>query len=211
MKIRVLLAFLLVPLVAGCAPKLDEATVQAARDNLKPNVAAFGDMNFSPISYPATVPTEVTGTDPIFDFGNGNISYFKAFELPDPGGAYALRVDSAQFVVGCYPCRHAYFVPSIMLLDENRNPLPATIHGPVYWGGRVTRHVWVDIAPDMKARYAIVYTTQEALAHGTTMKGSGGVMPAGGIFIYVPAPTHRFQGSPIGPVTIVTTATGDPR
>lgn len=211
MTSRVLFLLLLLPLLASCAQKVDESVMQQARENLSPTVSNFSQVHFTPLANPSSLPASVTASDPVYDFGKGNVSYFTAFELPKTDDRYALRVKVEQVALGCYPCRGAYFMASILLLDEDKKPLPAKTQGPVYYGPNVTRYTWVDIPPDGSAKYAVIYTTQSALTHGDEDKGSGMVMPAGGMFVYIPAQTHHFDGVPIGSLTVETLPKGDPR
>lgn len=213
MKIRMVVALaLLLPLVAGCLETIDEGVMQSAREGMKPNVSGFDQVRFQTVSYPSTTPMRVSSSDPVFDFGGGNASYFKALELPVSSTPYAMRIMSPRFDWD-YPGSHhtGYFIPTIMLLDADRKPLPGpvTIHGPVYRSIDF-RHVWTEIKPDMGARYALIYTTQAALTGGEEVKDGWSVASVGVIFIPVPGPTYDFDAAPIGPIEVTLAARGEP-
>lgn len=203
-------AFLLVllPLIAGCAPRLDMATAQASYSALKPTVASYDAMNFTPLSYPSVMPSSVTVADPAFDFGKDGTSYFKAYELPQRDAPYQVAVSMGKFAYGCMPCSTGLFVARVTLLDAAKKPVAVEMKGPVYYDATSTRwrQDWFDVTPAMNARYLIIHTTRDDIARGDDEDRSRGasVAPVGGLFIPIPGgqTVVHADGSPIGPISV---------
>ncbi len=201
--------FLLVLLpLAACAPRLDMATAKTSYSGLKPTVASYEAMSFAPLSYPSTTASSVTVQDPAYDFGKGDTSYYKAYELPKHDTPYQIAVSSGEFAFGCMPCSIGVFVARVALLDDAKRPIAIEMKGPFYYDAGSTRwrQNWFDVTPVMKARYVIVHTTRDDIARGDDEDRSrgAGVAPVGGLFIPIPAGSRiiHSDGSPIGPINV---------
>ncbi len=210
-------AFLLVllPLLAACDHTTDMAEVEAMQTQMTPTVASYEAMSFTKLSYPASEPVSVTAETPVFDFGGDGRSHVVALEIPQRSDVITIdiRTDSA------FPCRNCAmrtFFPKVVLLDADKKPLASPmLQGPFYTygenGAYLFRHVWLDVAPAMRAHYAVIYTTRSLIAAGEeAVYGGPGVAMAGPLFIPIGGQRAAVKGSPTGKILIVLRTPGPP-
>lgn len=213
MTFRTLFLLLLLPLVASCGTdgRMDMADADEAGSDLRPMVMSFTEMKFTRLDFPGTYTADVTVADSTFDFGNGDVSYFKAFELPVREEAYVFQTIAPWYHYDCFPCSAGMFYASILVLDAEKNPLAnVPMIGPVLLH-RSSAPIWrrslaVRVEPDSGARYAVVYTTRAGAA-GTQRVPIGGsdkpgVAYAGGVFFPVPAAKLDLDGKAVGVLSV---------
>ena len=133
----------------------------------------------------------ITSNRGSYDFPTGK-SYFRAFALPEYSAPYSIHLRSLT-MVGSIPGRFRIFAPGAMLLDSQFNvlqtmepnfmhatrasimpPRTASLEGNISISGN-----------NAKAKYLVIYTTDQLLSHplSTTIPGAfivpGGALPSG--------------------------------
>tara|TARA_R110000868_G_scaffold139488_4_gene354369 strand:+ start:2820 stop:3479 length:660 start_codon:yes stop_codon:yes gene_type:complete len=201
---------LLLPLCAACATAAEKedfvTPLIEAQKSLKPTVESYEAMNFALLSNPSSTELDIKAGDPTFDFGENGVSYFRAIELPVTETSYQFTVSNVNILYGCYPCHRGNFLAEIQFLDASKKPINETDRQR-YWGtidNQYTRFITASVRPTMKARYAVIHTTQKALmdGEGGSMNTGSGVAPVGSLFIPVPAPHVDTNGVPVGRIKI---------
>lgn len=227
MKIRGVLLLVLPLLLASCAKQVDLPAVKANYAAVKANYAAakptltnLADASFAPLAFPSKTDVEIGEQTPAFDFGAEGISHFSAFELPKTDAPYTVSVASIARNYDCPPCRRAFFYQKIMVLDAAKKPIARKlVRGPIYGKTNIfsddlnTRELWINVTPDMGARYIIVYTTRELIQNGDQhMETVGeGVVPLGteGYLVLEGQPENLHNaGMPVGSLTVKVKETG---
>jgi hypothetical protein len=214
-------AFLLVllMLLAACAQQVDLPAVKATYAAAKPTVAKLADADFAPLAFPSKTEFDIDAASPAFDFGAEGVSYFRAFELPPSDRPYTVVVASAARDYDCLPCRRAYFYQKVMVLDAAKKPLAGKlVRGPVYKKSSLLadrldrREVWLNLTPDMGARYIVIYTTRALIAQGddhTERVGDGVVTNGNVALIFEGKPeTLHMAGMPVGSLSVEVKETG---
>ncbi|MBO6633747.1 hypothetical protein [Parvibaculum sp.] len=209
MTLRALFLLLLLPLVASCGTggRKDMNAADEAARNIRPTVMSFSDMTFTPLALPGHYTADVTAADPVFDFGSGNISYFKAFELPVHHETYIFETISDWYHYDCYPCSTGFFYAHIQFLDADKQPVaPPTMIGPEILDKPeepIRRHLSAVVSPESDVRYAVVYTTTADANKDEWFKYGGPTMAAGGgFFITVPYQLIELHGTPVGVMNV---------
>lgn len=224
MKIRGVLLLVSAMLLAACAKQVDLPAVQATYAAAKPTVATLADANFTPLAFPSKTDIEIDASSPAFDFGAEGISYFKAFELPKSDRPYTIAIASEARNYDCPPCRRAFFYQKIMVLDAAKKPLARkVVRGPIYGKTNIlsdelnTRELWVNVTPDMGARYVVVYTTRDLIQNGdehieTVGAGILPLMTPQGPAGYIEVEGHpenlHTAGMPVGSLSVEVKETG---
>ncbi|MBX3445177.1 MAG: hypothetical protein KF765_00370 [Parvibaculaceae bacterium] len=208
MKARVLLILLTMPLASACIKGVDMTPAKIARQNMSATVASFEEMDFKTVSFPSVTPEMLSVGDPVFDFREDGMSYFRAYVLPASQSPYILEVTSDRVQYNCAPCTLGIVRPDVLLLDADKKPLKNIQWPEPYINssvGKTRRYMTSTITPEMGARYAVVYTASRYIGHeevGWDQAGYRGLAPADSIPIPL-RPRYWATGTPVGPMSFV--------
>ncbi|MDO6684640.1 MULTISPECIES: MalM family protein [unclassified Agarivorans] len=121
------------------------------------------------VTAPGKLDFTITASDPVFSFSSGR-SFVKAFELPNAVGAINIDVSA--------PIVNSVFVPSILVLDEEHQPLQLFDSNTIKYDSSsivtVDRYYGNILLPShygnqQKAKYLLVFTTTEAMQQQTKL------------------------------------------
>jgi hypothetical protein len=207
---RLCISALLLLLCAACGHFVDEKASLTAYRNAEPRCAAFADLPFEKLAYPADLDM-IDEKSPLFDFPGSGRSYFKAFELPSVGGPYRLVVRS--YIVTSGFLNQLTFYPLVTFLDADRRPIGTTSDREIRFLGSTMldepmENARVQIAtlvpPEVPVRYIVVHTSRNLIELGDAGTDPVLVAASAPIFIPMPAPSGgvRTAGSPVGHLKI---------
>ncbi len=197
---------------AGCAGQQIDLTAAMAQYRAaqacchSPVEIRFGQLSSQP---GATVV--IDGRSPAYNFTGASLSYFAAFELPRPGAATSLRVQSRFFRDAAGANIPDVFVPAIVLLDQQKNPIHVT-DGRIGMSvseamtspdGTTYVETGLDLGQFPAARYFIVFTRPELFGDPLMVQVMvhGSVIAAGRTMIQAPPVTYAdpVRASPVAP------------
>jgi hypothetical protein len=198
---------------AGCAaPQQFEITAAMAQYRAAQTCCHnLAEVRFGQLSSEPGTTTTIDGHSPAYNFAGSNLSYFGAFELPSPGAAKTLLIRSRLIQDAASPNVPDVFVPSVMLLDQQKNPIHVTdgqIGMSVSEGmapGDGTRYVetGLDVGQFPTARYFIVFTRPELFGDLLMIQVMvrGSVIAAGRTMVQAPPVTYSdpARASPMAP------------
>lgn len=217
MTIRTLLLLVLLPLVGGCIKGEDLQPALAARQTLAPTVRSFEDMEFKAVPELTNNYGTFAVGDPVFDFGEDGLSYFRAFALPVSKKPYILEATSDRVQYNCAPCTLGIVRPDVLLLDAEKKPLPKIEWPEPYIdisAGKTRRYMTATITPEMGARYAVLYAPRKYIGQeevGWVQMGHANFASADTILPIPLRPRYWATGTPIGPMGFVLRDVGSER
>ncbi|WP_221074771.1 MalM family protein [Agarivorans aestuarii] len=126
-------------------------------------------LDYQLVTAPGKLDFTITDSDPVFKFSSGR-SFVKAFELPNAQGVTNIDVSA--------PIVNSVFVPSILVLDEDHQPLQLFDDNTINYDPSsivtVDRYYGNILLPSrygdqQKAKYLLVFTTAEAMQQQTKL------------------------------------------
>lgn len=185
--------------------------VPAARERLTAALSCCSELAAAPVR-PLPDPKKrvmLDETAPAFEFLDGGKSYFHTYELPTETRPYRVTVSS---FTASWKGKVAAFLPVVMLLDAQRQPLEVSSPGEIVylrasgWSDPPSFRVERTIPLNSPARYLVVKTTTGLMEEGRWAHVStpGTMMSAGKVFVPLPGLEGdlNFIGSPVGSLKI---------
>ena len=171
---------------------------------------SLAEVRFGQLSSEPGVTVTIDDRSQAYNFAGTGLSFFSAFELPNPGAATTLRVQSRFFQDAARPQLPVMFVPTIMLLDQQKNPIHVTdgqigrsVSEAMTSGGTTYIETSLDLGPFPTARYFIVLTRPELFGDPLMIQVmvGGSVIAAGRTMLQAPPVTYSdpVLASPIAP------------
>lgn len=204
---------MLVPLCStGCAAQQFEITAAIAQYRAAETCChSLAEIRFGQLSSAPDTAVIIDSRSQAYNFAGMSLSYFGAFELPRPAAAMTLRIQSQFIQDAASPNLRDIFVPVIMLLDQQKNPIHVTdgqigmsvSEAMISAAGTPYVETRLDLRQFPAARYFIVFTRPELLGDllmvEVTLPGS--VIAAGRAMVQAPPVTYSdpVRASPIAP------------
>jgi hypothetical protein len=195
----------------GCAAPQFEITAAIAQYRAAETCChSLAEVRFGQLSSAPDIPVIIDSQSPAYNFAGMSLSYFGAFELPRSAAAMTLRIQSRFIQDGASPNIRDIFIPVIMLLDQQKNPIHVT-------DGQIGKSVseamisigtpYVETTLDLRqfpaARYFVVFTRPELLGDPVMIEVMlpGSVIAAGRAMLQAAPVTYidAVRASPLAP------------
>jgi len=197
--------------IAGCAAQQFGITTAIAQYRAAQTCChSLAEIPFGQL--PSSVDTSVIvdSRSPAYSFDGTTLSYFAAFELPHRADAVTLRIQSRFIQDAAGPNIRDVFVPAIMLLDQQKNPIYVTdgqtgmsVSGAMISAGTPYIESSLDLGRFPAARYLIVFAQPEPFGDSLMIDVTvpGGVIAAGRLEIQAPPVNYSesVRASPMAP------------
>jgi Maltose operon periplasmic protein precursor (MalM) len=197
--------------IAGCATQQFAITTAITQYRAAQTCChSFAEIPFG--QFPSSVDTAVIidSKSPAYNFDGTSLSYFAAFELPRRAGAMSLRIQCQFIQDAAGPNIRDVFVPAIMLLDQQKNPIHVTdgqigmsVSEAMISAGTPYIESSLDLGRFPTARYLIVFARPESFGDALMIDVTipRGVIAAGRIEVQAPPVTYSdsVRASPMAP------------
>ena len=198
--------------IVGCAAQQFEITTAIAQYRTAQTCChSLAEIPFGQFPSPVDTSVIIDSRSPAYNFDQMNLSYFAAFELPRRTAAMTLRIQSRFIQDAASPNAHDVFIPAIMLLDQQKNPIYVTdgqtdmpASKAMISAGTLYIESSLDLGRSSAARYLIVFT-RPPVSFGDPLMIEvtvpGGVIAAGRLELQAP-PVDYFDSvrpSPMAP------------
>src|SRR5690349_5644106 len=108
----------------GCgAPQFQVTAAIAQYRSAETCCHSLAEIRFGQLSSDEGTEVIIDSRSPTYNFAGMSLSYFAAFELPRSDSAMTLRIKSRCIQDGAGPTVRDIFIPFIMLLDQQKNPI----------------------------------------------------------------------------------------
>ncbi len=197
---------------AGCAAPQFEITAAIAQYRAAETCChSLAEIRFGQLSSALDTTVIINSQSPAYNFAGTSLSFFVAFELPRSAAAMTLRIQSRFIQDAANPNIRDIFIPVIMLLDQQKNPIhvsdgqigKSVSEAMVSAGGTPYVETTLDLRKFPAARYLIVFTRPELLGDPLMIEVMlpGSVIAAGRTMVQAPPVTYSdpVRASPMAP------------
>jgi hypothetical protein len=205
---------------SASASTLDLQKALAEFQQAKTCCVSLADLRVEQHDWTRAQDISVGSESGVFPFADSGASYYRAFELPQTNGDYAITIESelmgnAVVIVTSQSC----FYPIVTLLDANKKPLSETTMDSIQFDPGGFRpgfvRVVVPIKASQDAKYIVIHTPQRAIGAEMSfpVKQKSPAGPLGGLLFNIPDTTRMvsYPGAPVsnGSITMSLGQTGN--